>query len=403
MALTAISPPLSKAAQVATFDRSATGQRRFYRPELDVLRFFAFLSVFLHHGLPGIDPSHYSGKLATVAKAFVIAKQAGSFGVCLFFALSAYLITELLLREQQGTGAIHVRFFYVRRMLRIWPLYFTFLAAGVVLGWAVPAYRIGAGRLLAFLLLSGNWYAATAGCGANPIAPLWSISVEEQFYLIWPSIAKLGRATLWRVSWCILFLSCCATIWTSHTRMNASRAIWANSIVQFQFFAVGALLALALSGRAPRFRKWQRVGLIFSGLLSWLVAQAVFRVKDDAASSSFMLPWGYVCIAAGCVLLLLGFLGIAQAIPKPLIYLGKISYGLYVFHLLCLDLAWKLGMHGIARLGEVGSSLAAVRLVLIEITAMALTIGFASLSYRYLERPCLSAKERFTFVRSRAA
>ena len=403
MALTAISPPLSKAAQVATFDRSATGQRRFYRPELDLLRFCAFLSVFLHHGLPGIDPSHYSGKLASLANAFVVAKQAGSFGVCLFFVLSAYLITELLLREQARTGAVHVRFFYLRRMLRIWPLYFTFLVVGVALGWAVPVYRIEAGRLLAFLLLCGNWYAAIAGCGASPIAPLWSISVEEQFYLIWPSIAKLGRTTLWRFSWFILLLSWCTTIWISRTRMNASRAIWANSIVQFQFFAVGALLALALRGRAPRFRKWQRGGLIFSGLLSWVVAQAVFRVKDDAASSSFMLPSGYVCIAAGCVLLLLGFVGIAQAIPKPLIYLGKISYGLYVFHLLCLDFAWKLGMQGVARLGELGSSSAAVRLVLIEITAMALSIGLASLSYRYLERPFLRAKERFTFVMSRAA
>jgi peptidoglycan/LPS O-acetylase OafA/YrhL len=134
--------------------------RRFYRPELDLLRFFAFLSVFLHHGLPGFELSHHTGGLASLFRLEALVKEACSFGVCLFFLLSAFLITELLERERAHTGSIEVRSFYVRRILRIWPLYFSFLLVGVVLGCFIPSYRMEAGRILAFLLLSGNWYVA---------------------------------------------------------------------------------------------------------------------------------------------------------------------------------------------------------------------------------------------------
>ena len=148
---------------------------RFYRPELDVLRFFAFLSVFLYHGLPGLVNTRHSGVVAQAALYETIIKGAGRFGVCLFFLLSAYLITELLCRERANTGTIHVGSFYSRRILRIWPLYFAFLFAGVLLGLAIQDYRIEPHRIEAFLLLSGNWYVARIGCSANPIAPLWSI------------------------------------------------------------------------------------------------------------------------------------------------------------------------------------------------------------------------------------
>src|SRR5579863_4606045 len=94
-------------------DQAAAGQR-FYLPELDVLRFFAFLAVFLFHAPPLGHRGHsFVDDLATI----------GIFGVDLFFALSAYLITRLLLREREATGRIDIKSFYIRRLLRIWPLY----------------------------------------------------------------------------------------------------------------------------------------------------------------------------------------------------------------------------------------------------------------------------------------
>ena len=186
-----------------TQDSGAGGQ--YYRPELDVLRFFAFFSVFCYHALPGVEVGNHSGWERAAAIGLSAFKSAGSFGVCLFFVLSSFLITELLIRERSKTGTVHIKAFYTRRILRIWPLYFFFLFVGFLLGHLVPEWNLETPRLLAFLALLGNWYVAVFGWSANPIAPLWSISIEEQFYLIWPGLAKVGedlRSCCFRCSCC---------------------------------------------------------------------------------------------------------------------------------------------------------------------------------------------------------
>jgi peptidoglycan/LPS O-acetylase OafA/YrhL len=99
---------------ITTGVRQGAG-RRFYRPELDALRFFAFLAVLLHHGP---TPGHF----------LRLARAAGGYGLSMFFLLSAYLITELLLREREQSGRIAWGLFFARRALRIWPLYYAALA-----------------------------------------------------------------------------------------------------------------------------------------------------------------------------------------------------------------------------------------------------------------------------------
>ncbi|HZR65591.1 MAG TPA: acyltransferase [Terriglobales bacterium] len=374
---------------------------RFYRPELDLLRFFAFLCVFFHHSLPGFDLSHHAGAISPII--WNALKQAGSFGVCLFFLLSAYLITELLERERSSTGTIHVSSFYRRRMFRIWPLYFAFLAATLALGMFVPAFRIEPGRLLALIFLSGNWYAAFLGCGLSPIAPLWSISVEEQFYLTWPWIAKFWqRSGLRRTSFLLLPVSSAIILWLSRSGIQARREIWANSFVQFQFFALGAILALSLRHRTPTLTTISRLILFLVGLLSWLLAEVVFHIKDDAGtlSSSSMLA-GYGLVAIGCLILFLAFLGIPQQhVPAKLAYLGKISYGLYVFHMLALFCAEKV-VSSHASILRLVSEPHYFRFVLIQVLGFGISVSLAAASYRFFETPFLRAKERFTFVQSR--
>src|SRR5580704_3548587 len=100
-------------------------EKSFYLPELDGLRFFAFLAVFIYHSvapLPALSPE--TGHFFALGHAIL---RSGCYGVDLFFTLSAYLITELLMRERARTGRINVAAFYIRRMFRIWPLYFAFL------------------------------------------------------------------------------------------------------------------------------------------------------------------------------------------------------------------------------------------------------------------------------------
>ena len=154
---------------------------RFYRPQLDVVRFVAFLAVFGHHALPR-DGAH--------SRWLKEAVNTLGFGLCLFFVLSAYLIALLLRRERQKTDTVALRAFYARRILRIWPLYL--LGLGLAAARAVSHGLWHAQRewLVAALLFAGNLVPHDTAIMNH----LWSISVEEQFYLFFPSCYKwLGQ------------------------------------------------------------------------------------------------------------------------------------------------------------------------------------------------------------------
>jgi len=406
-------PPVAakeaRLAPVRIIRRAAA--EHFYRPELDVLRFFAFLSVFFYHSLPGLDVSRHSGLMARLALYETRIRDAGSFGVCLFFLLSAYLITELLLREEKCTGAVHVGSFYSRRILRIWPLYFAFLFLGVALSLFVPAYKLEARAVLAFLFLGGNWYVAGhAGVlSDSPIWPLWSVSVEEQFYLLWPWIARLGgERWIRRISLTFLAVSYISLCWLARAGAQTASSAWFSSLVQFQFFALGALLALTLRGRSPRLKPLTRIAMLAAGVFSWLAANFVTHLDfaDDVPSTGAWAA-GYGLVALGSLLLMGGFLGASPRwLPKPLVYLGKISYGLYVFHMLALNLVrlrfWPEESQRATLHTPWGITSLIARALLIVVIGLGGTIALAALSYRFLERPFLNMKERFTFVRSRS-
>src|SRR5262245_52057346 len=101
----------------------------FYLPQLDILRFFAFLAVFLNHTFPhDIDSFVHMGAPRVVAKVLLLIVKSSSFGLDVFFVLSSYLITTLLLREIDFRGRVDLGRFYLRRALRTWPLYYLFLA-----------------------------------------------------------------------------------------------------------------------------------------------------------------------------------------------------------------------------------------------------------------------------------
>jgi peptidoglycan/LPS O-acetylase OafA/YrhL len=255
---------------------------RFYRPELDVLRLLAFLLVFMNHA--GLDLTHlHSGPLF---KALDVTIKSMHYGLCMFFFLSSYLISELLQMERERTGSVHLKAFYIRRILRIWPLYFVFLlvvgvGCSIFVGWKVePA------RLAAFTFLLGNWYTAAHGLGDTPIYPLWSISVEEQFYVLWPFLAKFGgiRAL---VGASIVLLPVAAISLLVLTLHGASREgqVWMNSFVQFLFFALGALLASVLKRRTPQLPSLGRVALFCSGLATWVIATYACGISDVGPAS----------------------------------------------------------------------------------------------------------------------
>ena len=129
---------------------------RVYYPELDTLRFFAFLMVFVHHTLPQ-DDALYARLPRVVAHLLVAFSLAGGLGVALFFCLSAFLISDLLRREAQQTGTVAIGRFYLRRTLRIWPLYFAFLLlAQLVLPRFTHLPTLGR-YAVPYFLFAGNW------------------------------------------------------------------------------------------------------------------------------------------------------------------------------------------------------------------------------------------------------
>ena len=357
---------------------------RFYRPELDVLRCLAFLLVFLHHAF--LFPP---GRLADVV-------TAGAFGVCVFYFLSAFLITELITRERETTGTLRLGAFYARRILRIWPLYFAALLFDFVhLHYTRPG-TFTAARLAAFSLLAGNWYVARYSFIGSLSLPLWSISVEEQFYVVWPSLQRAFSRTVILAFCAVAALAAYIALYTEcRAGLDLATRIWANSFVQFQFFATGAAVSLLLRGRTPTLQIWHRISLFVCGLGALYLAQARFHAKLGPTPAEFsQAAAGYLFVNAGCAILFFAFLGATELRnARPLLYLGRVSYGLYVFHFAMLNLCDK----GLRRLPQTLVPFALVKAV----AALALTVLCASLSWRFFESPILRFKNRFEVIRTR--
>src|SRR5258708_977456 len=134
-------------------DADISSSSRFYLPELDGLRFFAFLAVFLSH-VAAFSNGANEAKPAIIQ----IFNMIGRFGVDLFFALSAYLLTVLMIREKDRFGSLDVRAFYMRRMLRIWPLYFAWIATLMLTRHFWSDYSIG--FFVPWLPFAGNFQAS---------------------------------------------------------------------------------------------------------------------------------------------------------------------------------------------------------------------------------------------------
>ena len=357
----------------------ATKVASFYRPELDALRFFAFLMVFVCHTL-NFQPEIYQdfGVPHFIAVALSNTFLSGAFGVYLFFTLSAFLITALLLREKDRFGTLHVKEFYIRRALRIWPLYFAALLAGAIYASiaGLPDLRI----IPWFLLFAGNWIEIL---GYNPsfvIAVLWSVCVEEQFYLAWPPlVARLGKTGLRNAALAMLGAPIGGLPLGFALGLHGWRFGFSNSFSCISAMGVGILLALYPLRRVNR---W--LCFIF-GSLSFPLAYAL-HLGDSFWPSVLSL----LLVNAGSACLLLGVLNLRPS--RVLTELGKVSYGLYVFHPIAIAVCLRVFSPKLHRM-----ELYCVA----YLVAFVATVALSFVSYRYLEAPFLRMKERFTFVRSR--
>ena len=377
----------------APVSTTRTSTARFYHPELDVLRFFAFLMVFCHHALPH-DPAFWIklGVPSFLARIISGVGATGAFGVSVFFVLSSYLITELLLREKDLIGTLDVRSFYIRRILRIWPLYFAFLSLAVLLQWIVPGQQVTWRAGLWFSLLAGNWFIVFHGFPSSVIFPLWSVSIEEQFYISWPAVVRrVSEFGMLIIAGGLLVIATASRIYLGMHHAGESD-IWCNTFVQLDPIAIGIIMAVLLRGEIPRFSRAVRLALLAGGATGLALGAMYFGIKNDPLTTA-RIVFGYPSVAIGGALLLLSVLrNRKSASNRILVYLGRISYGLYVFHVLGLLISDRI-------VSDQAASL--LRYSLRVCIALAATILMAAISFRWLETPFLSLKQRFTHVLSR--
>lgn len=350
-----------------------------YFPALDGLRFFAFLLVFIHH-LPKSPSSEILG---------VIHDQ-GWVGVHLFLFISAYLLTAILAAERSSNGRISVRNFYIRRGLRIWPLYFLYVVAvfllSVVLAHQLSPHWLRLASLLAFVdnIVSGV-------SGYNPIpftAHLWTIALEEQFYLVLPFF--LGAMLLSRKRLVIGLFVC----WFIFLGVRISLVlfgaphpgIW-TSVFSADSLLLGTLFG-ALRPPAPR-SKLSRMILPVIGVL--LIFSGAFMPGIEKLG--FHQVYLYTAVAIGAAIVTFSALHepfLQFLTSRSLRYLGKVSYGLYVFHMLGIAIGVKAGKHLLPDSWWIGACL-----------ALLITIAIAAFSYRFFEKYFLTFKHRFEAIRSR--
>lgn len=360
------SPPLRKLGRV---------------PALDGVRGAAVLAVLAFH----LRPLHLFG--------------GGWLGVDVFFALSGFLITSLLLQEVRSTGRFSFRRFYARRALRLQPGLLVFLGVWLVMLFVahdqfwfstVPSFpvnrhgtvpiAVGLRGFFTALFQVNNWLSAFRHPG-GPIGQVWSLSIEWQFYLVWPLLLVALLRFAPRLVLPVTALAMTASALASdllYRHGAGSNRVYFGTDTQAQALLAGALAAeLLMAGRLDRLVAWRPWRVVAAGAGLLLVLLTVFLPSGVAA---WRAHWGYVVVevaAAVVVVTLCGHRGFGERILTwaPLAYVGRRSYAIYLWSYVFATWFRTLG---------------AWQLLLTVVASLAV----AELSWRFVEQPALRRKGR---------
>jgi peptidoglycan/LPS O-acetylase OafA/YrhL len=376
-----------------------------YFANLDSLRFFAFFAVFVNHAASSIGYKS-SNVFAELFKYKYLSN--GDLGVSFFFVLSGFLITYLLLQEKKNSGRINIAHFYMRRILRIWPVYFLVVLICLMIVPALQQYitvpfpmRIGISRLdpLLYLTFLGNFDFILHGISNSLIAVLWSVSVEEQFYLVWPLfIAFVPRKYLMPFFVGLILASLSYRLFLSGGK---SVNIKFHTLSSLADLACGALLAL-LSTKEKfiekiRLMPRRLIILIYMlGITLFVNRFTITSLKHHELLIDSLLPFLFTLFFAFIIMeqnfaersvLKLGRL-------KLFSIAGKYTYGMYCYHMLVFFLVlFCIQLNGFHVTGfnkyEFGMTV---------LTSFVLTIMVSVISYKYLEKPVLRLKKKFSTI-----
>lgn len=355
-----------------------------YRPQLDAIRTFAVGAVMLQHFV-GI--SNLPWLMKTLPW--------GHLGVSLFFVLSGFLITGILIRSRDAvqaskqSAAFAARQFYVRRFLRIFPLYYFIIGVGLVV--AIPPVREIWNWLITYAM---NIFVSIKGDENFLYSNFWSLAVEEQFYIVWPWFV-LFAPRKWLLPLTLLMISC-GPVWRLYAFIHGFNfvAIYKLTPACLDSLGVGALLAQAHHSRISKaaIRRWMNrfilpIGIFVSFCLwAFVYFEINWSFNIVLFDLSIALVFCWLISSAS-----LGFTGAPGRFMElsPLIYCGKISYGMYVYH----QFTPPILAFSFARLGLAYNQHGWLSLVL----GSAFTVAISSLSWYALEQPFNNLKRYFDY------
>ena len=369
-------------------------KQKIYFPNLNGLRFIAAFLVIIHHieqfkSIYSIE--NYWGEIPFIG---II----GKLGVVLFFVLSGFLITYLLLTEEHSFKKISIRKFYVRRMLRIWPLYFLIIILAFFVLPNISIFTLpGFGKDVIYsnLLLKLFLYAiffpnlVLSLLGIVPYAShTWSIGTEEQYYLVWPIILKYFKKYRMILMLFIIFsyLAFGKMLSTHYSDIlpykNVIKAFWSS--FNIDCMAIGGIFAILL------FQKNKFLKLIQNNTVFYLTITLVIFLMLKGIHIPY-IHYEFYSVLFGIIIL--NFASndkIKISLENRLFnYLGNISYGLYMYHPIGIVLAIAISI-----------SIGLTTNWLIYPLSFTLTIIIAGLSYKYFESFFLKFKDKFSIVLS---
>ena len=366
--------------------------KKIHFPGLNGVRFIAALLVIIDHtelfksylGLPTLWGNSYSSYL-------------GAFGVSIFFVLSGFLITYLLLVEKKE-GSIQIKLFYLRRVLRIWPLYYLLVLLGFLVipylsYFQIPLYSSemsdSLDRFLLFFGLAANvafvYFPTVAFANI-----LWSVAVEEQFYLFWPHVVKIKQKLL-GVMLFLLVLYLILKFYAGELDPKFEELVIRTRFSSMIIGGIGAYLLFHQKACIQLlYHRLVQVALLLLFImmgLDWIDFKSCTWVQDELIS---LVLCGLIINVAS------NTQSIIKLENSVFSYLGKLSYGLYVYHLFAVVLVLK-GLPALLPIQEWSPWISyPVTLGLIFL----LTTGISHLSYTYFESYFLRKKVRFSVVLS---
>ncbi len=355
---------------------TSTPFRLGYRPALDGLRGVAIAAVLTFH-----------------SEAFFLV--GGFIGVDLFFVVSGFLITTLLVQERRTNGRVDLLGFYARRALRLTPAVLGLLAA---LWAAVLVFgdRFSTGPVLmakataATLLYMANWVLAIGLLDGWPAAlgHLWSLAIEEQFYLVWPLIliGCLSTRHPFRTALLVsLSLAAASALWRANLTLEGASfgRRYFGTDTRADGILLGCALGLVVTYKGLPVERVRRAALVFGGLV---LTVALFVANNGANA---MHIWGFAVVSVAAAALVLGTVEPPRAIERvltwrPLVQLGRISYGLYLWH----GVIYYLLHHT--------ASVMVLPTPVLGVLEVGLSLIAAVGSYIVIERPALRLKKRFS-------